>query len=60
MFNAFVDAPFGKVGIRCNGAAVRRILVAAGGIGGFAHHAGDGFFRQVKRGLLAHEGVSIA
>ncbi|WJF89686.1 methylated-DNA--[protein]-cysteine S-methyltransferase [Paraburkholderia bonniea] len=32
-------------------------VVAANGIGGFAHHAGDDFFRQVKRWLLAHEGV---
>ncbi|VXC37292.1 Methylated-DNA-(Protein)-cysteine S-methyltransferase [Burkholderia sp. 8Y] len=35
-------------------------VIAAGGIGGFAHHPGDGFFRDVKRWLLAHEGVSIA
>jgi methylated-DNA-[protein]-cysteine S-methyltransferase len=35
-------------------------VVASGGIGGFAHHAGDGFYRNVKRWLLAHEGVSIA
>jgi methylated-DNA-[protein]-cysteine S-methyltransferase len=35
-------------------------VVAAGGIGGFAHHPGDGFLRDVKRWLLAHEGVSIA
>jgi methylated-DNA-[protein]-cysteine S-methyltransferase len=35
-------------------------VVASGGIGGFAHHPGDGFFRDVKRWLLAHEGVSIA
>ncbi|MFM0052840.1 methylated-DNA--[protein]-cysteine S-methyltransferase [Caballeronia grimmiae] len=34
-------------------------VVASGGIGGFAHHPGDGFFRDVKRWLLAHEGVSI-
>jgi methylated-DNA-[protein]-cysteine S-methyltransferase len=32
-------------------------VVAAGGMGGFAHHAGDGYFRDVKRWLLAHEGV---
>jgi methylated-DNA-[protein]-cysteine S-methyltransferase len=29
--------------------------VAANGLGGFAHHAGDGFFLRVKRWLLAHE-----
>jgi methylated-DNA-[protein]-cysteine S-methyltransferase len=35
-------------------------VVAASGIGGFAHHGDDGFFRQVKRWLLAHEGVPYA
>ncbi|KND58762.1 Methylated-DNA-protein-cysteine methyltransferase [Candidatus Paraburkholderia schumanniana] len=35
-------------------------VVASGGIGRFAHHPGDGFYRNVKRWLLAHEGVSIA
>ncbi|WP_091994131.1 methylated-DNA--[protein]-cysteine S-methyltransferase [Paraburkholderia lycopersici] len=30
-------------------------VVSASGIGGFAHHGGDGFFRDVKRWLLAHE-----
>jgi len=35
-------------------------VVASGGIGGFAHHPGDGFYRNVKRWLLAHEGVRIA
>jgi methylated-DNA-[protein]-cysteine S-methyltransferase len=35
-------------------------VVASGGIGGFAHHHGDGFYRNVKRWLLAHEGVRIA
>jgi methylated-DNA-[protein]-cysteine S-methyltransferase len=35
-------------------------VVAAGGIGGFAHHPGEGFYRNVKRWLLAHEGASIA
>ncbi|TAM03824.1 MAG: methylated-DNA--[protein]-cysteine S-methyltransferase [Paraburkholderia sp.] len=34
-------------------------VVSASGIGGFAHHGGDGFFRNVKRWLLAHEGASI-
>ncbi|PXW23735.1 methylated-DNA--[protein]-cysteine S-methyltransferase [Paraburkholderia caballeronis] len=34
-------------------------VVSASGIGGFAHHGGDGFFRDVKRWLLAHEGVRI-
>ncbi|RKP49018.1 methylated-DNA--[protein]-cysteine S-methyltransferase [Trinickia fusca] len=31
-------------------------VVAANGLGGFAHHSGDGFFLRVKRWLLAHEG----
>jgi methylated-DNA-[protein]-cysteine S-methyltransferase len=35
-------------------------VVASSGIGGFAHHADDGFFRKVKRWLLAHEGVPYA
>jgi methylated-DNA-[protein]-cysteine S-methyltransferase len=35
-------------------------VVAASGLGGFAHHAGTNFFTDVKRWLLAHEGVSIA
>jgi methylated-DNA-[protein]-cysteine S-methyltransferase len=35
-------------------------VVASSGIGGFAHHADDDFFRKVKRWLLAHEGVSYA
>jgi methylated-DNA-[protein]-cysteine S-methyltransferase len=34
-------------------------VVSASGIGGFAHHGGDGFFRDVKRWLLAHEGVRV-
>jgi len=34
-------------------------VVSASGIGGFAHHGGDGFFRDVKRWLLAHEGVRL-
>lgn len=34
-------------------------VVSASGIGGFAHHGGEGFFRNVKRWLLAHEGVPI-
>ncbi len=34
-------------------------VVGANGIGGFSHHGGDGFFRDVKRWLLAHEGVKI-
>ncbi len=33
-------------------------VVAAAGIGGFAHHAG-GFHLQVKRWLLAHEGHAL-
>ncbi|MEA3119396.1 MAG: methylated-DNA-[protein]-cysteine S-methyltransferase [Paraburkholderia sp.] len=32
-------------------------VVAANGLGGFAHHAADGFFLRVKRWLLAHEGA---
>ncbi|SEA14273.1 methylated-DNA--[protein]-cysteine S-methyltransferase [Paraburkholderia sartisoli] len=35
-------------------------VVASGGIGGFANHADDGYFRKVKRWLLAHEGVPYA
>jgi methylated-DNA-[protein]-cysteine S-methyltransferase len=35
-------------------------VVASGGLGGFAHHAGDNFFSNVKRWLLAHEGVPYA
>ena len=35
-------------------------VVASSGIGGFAHHAGDDFFHNVKRWLLAHEGVAYA
>ena len=34
-------------------------VVAANDIGGFAHHAGEGYYRQVKRWLLAHEGVRL-
>jgi len=32
-------------------------VVSSSGIGGFAHHAEEGFFRNVKRWLLAHEGI---
>ncbi len=32
-------------------------VVGSTGIGGFAHHGGDGYFRTVKRWLLAYEGV---
>jgi methylated-DNA-[protein]-cysteine S-methyltransferase len=35
-------------------------VVGAGGIGGFAHHGGDGYYRNVKRWLLQHEGVPYA
>lgn len=35
-------------------------VVAANGLGGFAHHAGDGFFPRVKRWLLAHESRQLA
>lgn len=34
-------------------------VIAATGIGGFAHHDGEGFHRQVKVWLLEHEGVKI-
>lgn len=33
-------------------------VLAAGGIGGFARHDGDGFHLGVKRWLLQHEGVA--
>jgi methylated-DNA-[protein]-cysteine S-methyltransferase len=33
-------------------------VVAANGLGGFAHHKGEGFFRDVKRWLLAHESTA--
>ncbi|KAF1051396.1 MAG: Methylated-DNA--protein-cysteine methyltransferase, constitutive [Burkholderia gladioli] len=32
-------------------------VVAAGGIGGFANHDGDGYYLKIKRWLLAHEGI---
>ncbi len=32
-------------------------VVSASGIGGFSNHDGDGYFRDIKRWLLAHEGV---
>ncbi|HEY2025171.1 methylated-DNA--[protein]-cysteine S-methyltransferase [Paraburkholderia sp.] len=35
-------------------------VVSTSGIGGFAHHGGDGFFRNVKRWLLAHERLPYA
>jgi methylated-DNA-[protein]-cysteine S-methyltransferase len=35
-------------------------VVSSSGLGGFAHHANDDFFRNVKRWLLAHEGVPYA
>jgi len=35
-------------------------VVSSSGIGGFSHHAEDGFFRNVKRWLLAHEGIPYA
>lgn len=35
-------------------------VVAANGLGGFSHHAGDGFYPRVKRWLLAHEGNQLA
>ncbi|CAB3746794.1 methylated-DNA--[protein]-cysteine S-methyltransferase [Paraburkholderia humisilvae] len=35
-------------------------VVASSGIGGFAHHGDDGYYRTVKRWLLAHEGVRYA
>jgi len=33
-------------------------VVSSSGIGGFSNHDGDGYFRSIKRWLLAHEGVS--
>lgn len=35
-------------------------VVGASGIGGFANHQGDGFFLDIKRWLLIHEGVMLA
>ncbi|MBP0591345.1 methylated-DNA--[protein]-cysteine S-methyltransferase [Paraburkholderia sp. LEh10] len=35
-------------------------VVASGGIGGFAHTGGDGYYRNVKRWLLKHEGIPYA
>lgn len=35
-------------------------VVGASGIGGFANHQGDGFFLDIKRWLLIHEGVLLA
>ncbi|MGF6773173.1 methylated-DNA-[protein]-cysteine S-methyltransferase [Paraburkholderia sp. GAS199] len=35
-------------------------VVSSSGLGGFAHHAEDGFFLNVKRWLLAHEGIPYA
>lgn len=35
-------------------------VVAANGLGGFAHHGADGFHLRVKRWLLAHESAQQA
>jgi len=35
-------------------------VVSASGIGGFSNHDGDGYFRDIKRWLLAHEGVTFS
>jgi methylated-DNA-[protein]-cysteine S-methyltransferase len=35
-------------------------VVAANGLGGFSHHAGDSFYPRVKRWLLAHESNQLA
>ena len=35
-------------------------VVGSGGIGGFAHTGGDGYYRNVKRWLLKHEGIPYA
>ncbi|MFM0735879.1 methylated-DNA--[protein]-cysteine S-methyltransferase [Paraburkholderia xenovorans] len=35
-------------------------VVSSSGLGGFAHHAEDGFYLNVKRWLLAHEGLPYA
>ncbi|KWR87404.1 methylated-DNA--[protein]-cysteine S-methyltransferase [Cupriavidus sp. IDO] len=34
-------------------------VISAKGIGGFSHHAEDGFFLDVKRWLLRHEGAML-
>lgn len=34
-------------------------VVSARGLGGFSHHAEDGFFLEVKRWLLRHEGALL-
>ncbi|MGH8783914.1 MAG: methylated-DNA--[protein]-cysteine S-methyltransferase [Cupriavidus necator] len=34
-------------------------VVSARGIGGFSHHAEDGFYLDVKRWLLRHEGAML-
>ncbi|MGN5478904.1 methylated-DNA--[protein]-cysteine S-methyltransferase [Cupriavidus basilensis] len=34
-------------------------VVSASGIGGFSHHAEDGFHLEVKRWLLRHEGAML-
>jgi len=34
-------------------------VVSARGVGGFSHHAEDGFFLDVKRWLLRHEGALL-
>ncbi|WP_116135534.1 methylated-DNA--[protein]-cysteine S-methyltransferase [Trinickia diaoshuihuensis] len=35
-------------------------VVGANGLGGFSHHAGDGFYPRVKRWLIAHESNQLA
>lgn len=35
-------------------------VVGANGLGGFSHHAGDGFYPRVKRWLIAHESSQLA
>jgi methylated-DNA-[protein]-cysteine S-methyltransferase len=34
-------------------------VVSATGLGGFSHHGEDGYYHDIKRWLLAHEGVSL-
>jgi len=35
-------------------------VVSSSGIGGFSNHDGDGYYRNIKRWLLAHEGLDYA
>lgn len=35
-------------------------VISSSGLGGFSNHAGEGYYRDVKRWLLAHEGIPHA